>query len=160
MSSPHAHVPCPAALPACRPTAVMARRSLVSPSLKPRWTSPIKRPERSCVRRAAPCHHRPQRCAHPSASFPRRSTPLIASLVPTKARAAACHPGLARPSPDSWPPRLAPAVAAEPRHRRHHSPNFGRNRALGELAHLPHPLPGQGRRRTDRNCGRTATGHG
>jgi hypothetical protein len=158
MSSPHARVPCPITLPACRPTAVVASRSLVS-SL---WlaSSLIKRLERSRMRRAALCHHQSPRCTHPSPSFPRRSTPLIASLVPTKARAAVCRPGRARPSPDSRPPRLAPAVAAEPCRRRHHSPNFGRNRALGELAHLPHPFPGQGRRRTDRNCGQTTTGHG
>jgi hypothetical protein len=157
MSSPHARVPCPITLPACRPTAVVASRSLVS-SL---WlaSSLIKRLERSRVRRAALCHHQPPRCTHPSPSFPRRSTPLIASLVPTKARAAACRPGRARPSPDSRPPRLAPAVAVEPRRRRHHSPNFGRNRALGELAHLPHPSPGRPRRRTGRILAGTTAGH-
>jgi hypothetical protein len=42
----------------------------VPPRLKPRWTSPIKRPERSRVRRATPCHHRPAMVCPPLHQLP------------------------------------------------------------------------------------------
>jgi hypothetical protein len=42
----------------------------VPPRLKPRQTSPIKRPERSRVRRAAPCHHPPVTVRPPLRQLP------------------------------------------------------------------------------------------
>jgi hypothetical protein len=96
------------------------------------------------VRRAAPKPPPgPPRRAHPSAGSPRRSAPPVAVLAPTKARAAACHSGRARPSPDSEPPRLAPTVAAEPHRRRHHRPGLRSNPVLATPALPRVHFPGQ-----------------
>jgi hypothetical protein len=98
-------------------------------------------------------------CTHPSASFRRRPTPPTALLAPNRARTAACCPWRACRSPDIMPPRpMTPGSAAQPR-RRHHGPNSGHNRALGELVHLPHLLSGRECRRNHRNFGEPPPAH-
>jgi hypothetical protein len=96
-------------------------------------------------------------CAHPSASFRRLPAPPAVPLAPNCT--AACCPGRACRSPDIRPPRpTAPGSAAQPR-RCHHNPNSGHNRALGEVAHLPHLLPRRERRRNRRNSGEPPPPH-
>jgi hypothetical protein len=71
----------------------------------------------------------PPRCATPPPVSPSPVGTPVASLAPTKTRAAACHSGRARPSPDSELPRLAPTVAAEAARRSRLPPSNQRNRA-------------------------------
>jgi hypothetical protein len=124
-----------------------------------------------------PCVPRPPIRGYRSLPGARCRSPLAAAAeTPFRSPSAPCKPTNTIPSTHPSPtnarrsehaapdagahaPRPADHAAAKPRRQRHHSPNFGRNRALCEPAHLPHPSPGRPRRRTAQILSRTASDH-
>jgi hypothetical protein len=107
-------------------------------------TPPLAPQQRA--RGSNPSHHRP-------------TTPTLSLGSPIPPCVACCS-DCAALSPELRRPRLPPPSSAAWPCRRHHSPNFGRNRALGEPAHLPHPCLGQSPRRSRRISAFHAAYHG